>query len=66
MRVVLAEGTRAISRNRVRQSGPRAVRTADRLDAAIKELADLDRLKVVREGRRVWLMLNPKLVKVGK
>ncbi len=53
----LRERTHSIGKNHVRQHGP--LRDGGRLDAAIKELAELDRLRLVKEGRRLDINLNP-------
>jgi len=54
------ERVQAISRRTVRQRCP--VRDSARLDAAIRELAELDRVQVWRDGRRVLIAVNPELV----
>lgn len=53
------ERTHVAGKNHVRQHGP--LRDGGRLDAAIKELTELDRLRMVTEGRRFILRLNPAL-----
>ena len=53
-------GTRIVSKNHVRQHGP--LRDRERLEAAIRELDSLDRLMLVKEGKRLTLRVNPALV----
>lgn len=52
--------TAFIPKNVVRQSGP--MRDKSRLDAAIGELADLDRIRLRKEGKRSFIELNPALL----
>ena len=54
--------THFVKKNRVRQHGP--LRDRARLDAAIRELAELDRLRLEKEGKRLMIHLNPALVGV--
>ncbi len=56
------ERTLIVGKNHVRQHGP--LRDGARLDAAIRELGELDRLRLEREGKRLMLYLNPALVGV--
>jgi putative DNA primase/helicase len=53
--------TNAVS-TRDTQRGP--IREKNRLDAALRELEELDRVKVVREGRRKTIKVNPALIRV--
>lgn len=53
--------TDIVVKNHVRQHGP--LRNGGRLDAAIRELTDLDRLRLVKEGKRLTIYLNPALVR---
>ena len=46
-----------------RQHGP--LRDGGRLDAAIRELAELDRLRLEKDGKRLTIHLNPALVGVA-
>ncbi|MEF8714383.1 MAG: YfjI family protein [Accumulibacter sp.] len=55
--------THMVGKNHVRQHGP--LRDGSRLDAAIGELVALDRLRLVKEGRRLTLLVNPALVGVA-
>ena len=41
------------------------IRDKSRLDAALRELEELDRVKVVREGQRKTIKMNPALVRVA-
>lgn len=54
--------THIVGKNHVRQHGP--LRDGGRLDAAIRELAALDRLQLVKDGKRLDIHLNPVLVGV--
>lgn len=53
------ERTDFVGKNHVRQHGP--LRDGGRLDAAIRELAELDRLRLVKEGKRLNIYLNSAL-----
>jgi len=55
--------THSVGKNHVRQHGP--IRDGGRLDAAIRELAELDRLRLVKDGRRLTIEVNPALVAEG-
>ena len=57
------EKTHFVGKNHVRQHGP--IREGARLDAAIRELTELDRLRLVTEGRRLILQVNPALLIEG-
>jgi putative DNA primase/helicase len=52
--------TSFVGKNHVRQHGP--IRDGTRLDAAIRELSDLERLRLVKDGKRQTVQLNPALV----
>lgn len=54
------EKTHFVSKRYVRQHGP--LRCGDSLDAAIRELSDLDRMKVLKEGKRITIQVNPALL----
>jgi putative DNA primase/helicase len=54
--------THFVGKNHVRQHGP--LRDGARLDAAIRELAELDRLRLEKSGKRLTIHLNPALVGV--
>jgi hypothetical protein len=53
--------THIAAKSMVSQCGPNQLRKKERLDRAIKELCDLDRLKVDKDGRRIILKVNPAL-----
>lgn len=55
--------THFVGKNHVRQHGP--MRDGARLDAAIRELAELDRLRLVKDGKRLTIQVNPALVIEG-
>ncbi len=55
--------THCVGKNHVRQHGP--LRDGVRLDAAIRELGELDRLRLEKEGKRLMIHLNPALVGVA-
>lgn len=55
--------TLSVGKNYVRQYGP--LRDGVRLDAAIRELAELDRLRLVKDGKRRTIHLNPALAGVA-
>ena len=57
------EQTHFVKKNHVRQHGP--LRDGGRLDAAIRELAELDRLRLVKDGKRLTIQVNPALVIEG-
>jgi putative DNA primase/helicase len=54
------ERTHMVGKNHVRQHGP--LRDGARLDAAIRELAGLDRLRLEKDGKRLTIQVNPALV----
>lgn len=54
--------THMVGKNHARQHGP--LRDGARLDAAIRELATLDRLRLEKDGKRLTIHLNPALVGV--
>lgn len=55
--------THSVGKNHVRQHGP--IRDGARLDAAIRELAELDRLRLIRDGKRLIIEMNPAVVGEG-
>ena len=57
------ERTHMVGKNHVRQHGP--LRDGGRLDAAIRELVALDRLRLEKDGKRLTIHLNPVLVGVA-
>jgi putative DNA primase/helicase len=52
--------TCSINKNHVRRFGP--IRQGDKLDYALSELYDLDRLRISRFGKRIEIEINPALV----
>jgi len=54
------ENVSTIGRRRVQQSGP--VRDSKVLDAALSELVDLNRVRVVMDGKRKDIQINPPLL----
>ena len=54
--------THMVGKNHVRQHGP--LRDGARLDAAIRELSDLERLCLEKEGKRLTICINPSLMSV--
>jgi putative DNA primase/helicase len=57
------ERTHMVGKNHVRQHGP--LRDGARLDAAIKELGNLDRMRVTKEGKKIMLLVNPALIGIS-
>ena len=57
------ERTRMVSKRYVRQYGP--LRDGARLDAAIKELCELERVQVLKDGKSLTIQLNPALMEVS-
>jgi putative DNA primase/helicase len=55
------EKTSCISRRVAQKSS--TLRTGERLTAAINELADLDRARLIKEGKRLSIWLNPEILK---
>ncbi len=58
------ERTHMVGKNHVRQHGP--LRDGARLDTAIRELAELDRLRLEKDGKRLTIHLNPALAGVAR
>ena len=56
------EQTQIINKRHLRQYGP--VRDGLRLDAAINELAELDRLRLQKDGQKINVAMNPQLLEV--
>ena len=54
------EQTHLVAKNAVLQYGP--LRKKEKLDAATQELAELDRLQVQKDGKRIILVINPNLL----
>ena len=53
-------GAHSIGKNYVRQHGP--LRDGARLDKAFSELAEFDRLRLVKNGKRQTIQINPALL----
>ena len=53
------ERTHLVGKNYVRRHGP--LRNGAALDTAIRELADLDRVRLVKNGKRLTIHVNPAL-----
>nr|VFJ67582.1 MAG: Protein of unknown function (DUF3987) [Candidatus Kentron sp. DK] len=53
----------SIGKNHVRRYGPGPLRKGARLDAAIHELADLDRVRLNKDGQKHVIELNPALLR---
>ena len=58
------ERSQFVGKNHVRQHGP--LRDGIALDAAIRELTDLDRIRLTKDGRRLNIRLNPLLIADGR
>lgn len=54
-----------VGKNHVRQNGPGPLRNRTRLDAALLELANLDRLRLMRDGKLLIIAVNPGLLADG-
>lgn len=57
------ERTTMVGKNRVRQHGP--LRDGARLDSAIRELSDLGRIRLVKDGKRLTVHVNPALLEAA-
>ena len=53
----------SVGKNHTRQHGP--LRNGVALDAAIRELVDLDRVRLLKEGKRVSIVINPAIIERG-
>jgi putative DNA primase/helicase len=56
--------TLLIGKNYTRQYGP--IRHSDTLETAIRELVGLDRIKISRESKRIFIEVNPALIEMVK
>ena len=56
------EGVNTIPCRTVQQFGPNALRTKDKLNAALQELESQERLQVIKEGKRKMIQLNLRLL----
>jgi putative DNA primase/helicase len=52
--------TYSVNKNHVRRFGP--IRQGDKLDSALSELCELDRLRISKIGKRIEVEINPALV----
>lgn len=57
---IIGQGSPLLTRRAAQQFGP--LRDGERLDAAINELEQLDRVRRRLDGKRVFLLVNPALV----
>ena len=57
-------GVELVRKNHTRQHGP--LRDGAKLDAAIRELVELDRVALVKDGKRLIIHVNPALLAGGK
>ena len=58
-------GCGVVPRRIVQQSGPGRLRKGKLLDAALDELKELQRVRVIKSGSRIEIHLNPALLKAG-
>jgi putative DNA primase/helicase len=58
------ERTYMVGKNHVRRYGP--LREKERLDSAIRELAELDHLRLEKDGKRLTIHLNPALAGMAR
>ena len=58
----MANQAHIIPTREAQRLGPGCVRTKDRLTAALRELEDMDRLRIAKEGRRKIIRVNPYLL----
>lgn len=52
----------AVSTREIQRCGPGALRDRAKRDAAVAELVELDRVRLVEEGRRKLVRLHPALL----
>ena len=57
------EGVNTIPCRKIQQYGPNALRTKGKLDPALQELEELDRLQVIKDGKLKMIQLNLRLLK---
>jgi putative DNA primase/helicase len=60
------DGVSEVAKTDISKYGPRRLRKKALLDAALKELADLDRVRVETHSNRLTVCLNPELLKDRK
>ena len=56
------QGQSKIPLREVRQYAPRAIRQKTRFECTVKELEELDRIRIAKDGKKKELWLNPKLI----
>lgn len=56
------ERTFNVSTRRVQQYGPAGLREKAAMDSAVRELDELDRVRLVKEGRQKKIEVNPALL----
>ncbi len=54
-------GSATVGKNYARQHGP--IRDSSRLDAAIRELVELDRVRLEKDGKKTMIQVNPRLMR---
>lgn len=54
-------GSSTVGKNYARQHGP--IRDSSRLDAAIRELVELDRVRLEKDGKKTMIQVNPRLMR---
>ena len=54
------EKSASVSKGHVRRYGP--LRDLNRLDAAIKELEDLERVRLLKVGKSITIQINPNIM----
>lgn len=59
----LAEGLDGVSTREILRRGPNSTRTRKSMGAAVAELAEAGRARIVEEGRRRWVEVRPELLK---
>ena len=59
------ERTHTVPTRKVQQFGPGGLRERTVIDQAIRELEELGRVRLVREGRRKDILVNPALIEGG-
>lgn len=57
-----SKNTLEVSRRDARQFGP--IRDGEMFDSAIKDMTDLDRIRIIKIGKKVSIHLNPRLLEV--
>jgi putative DNA primase/helicase len=57
------EHTQMVGKRHAQQYGP--IRQSEKLNSAIKELSDLDRIRVDRDGKQIIIKVNPAILATG-